>query len=181
MQSGEMERKGIIIIKLMDRMKIYIERRIESEKDLPKEDGKYLVHKTGDINPCYYFGSIWQGYIYKDAWLTYYDHWLEPIEVSDEGAEEILRDTFNSSFLDLDYLELYVKAMQEYAAIQVAKALDKPANKDIESWAKNIYPDYYPNPKNVHEMNVRTKQRNLQSLLIQGAKAALNGEIKKEQ
>lgn len=29
--------------------------------------------------------------------------------------EEILKSKFKSSFLDLDYLELYLEAMQEYA------------------------------------------------------------------
>jgi hypothetical protein len=115
-------------------MKIYIERKINGEQDLPKEDGKYLVHKTGDIHPCYYFGSIWQGYIYKDAWLTYYDHWLEPIEVSDEGAGEILNKHHvylaASDFAPKEFKDSIERAMKEYAAIQVAKALNSEIKKE---------------------------------------------------
>ena len=103
-------------------MKIYIERRIESEKDLPKKDGKYIVHNKLNSNIVRYYYHF--NDLCKNGWLNKVDWYLEPIEVSD-------------------------KDISEWA--------------DKEDWGYgNTYID-------------------MKKGAIIGAKAALNGEIKKEQ
>jgi len=135
-------------------MKIYIERKINSADDLPKEPGFYYIHYKHpndrvhtQMSVVYYDETI------KGLWFgkDWYDYWLDPIEVSE----------------------------QEYAAIQVAKALDKPTDEEIEEWARE---QFMPKKDYSHLTEVQ------EAILIcfksgcsYGAKAALNGEIKKNE
>jgi len=49
-------------------------------------------------------------------------------------AEEILKKTFKDSFLDLDYLELYLEAMESYAYLKVAEATKGMYPKEFVKW-----------------------------------------------
>lgn len=172
-------------------MKIYIERKIESERDLPQKEGTYFVHSTiGDKdifnwtipekdNPV---DEYWDMQFQEELWVDTFDYWLEPIEV-DEGAE--IGDILQKHNLTVDLAhnkamtDRVYKAMQEYADIQVAKALDKPTSEDIEEWAKEQFMSKkdYSHLTEIQEAILIC----FKSGCSYGAKAALNGEIKKEQ
>jgi hypothetical protein len=155
-------------------MKIYIQRKINCEQDLPKKADYYYVKTSYGVLKLVklYFVPGSQEYIRN--WMVDYtaDWYLEPIEVSDEGAEEIFEIMFGGlngekgcyHFPDLKEWVLF--CMKEYAAIQVAKALDKE-NKlsEIEKLAQSV------NPYDTRSVKAGRKK----------FKAALNGEIKKEQ
>ena len=148
-------------------MKIYIERQINGEQDLPKEEGWYIVKCADNENPE--FMKIAKK---GNMFWSKVAYWLEPIEASDKGAEEIFEIMFGGlngekgcyHFPDLKEWVLF--CMKEYAAIQVAKALDKE-NKlsEIEKLAQSV------NPYDTRSVKAGRKK----------FKAALNGEIKKEQ
>jgi len=72
--------------------------------------------------------------------------------------------------------ETALKAMQEYAAIQVAKALDKPNDEDIEEYLLKKYPPLFVDDNgNPFDVNKLFRESALVDI-----KAALNGEIKKK-
>jgi hypothetical protein len=54
--------------------------------------------------------------------------------------EEILKSKFKNSFLDLDYLELYLEAMQEYAEQFHKEKLREELIKFAEWYDGNIIP-----------------------------------------
>lgn len=192
-------------------MKIYIERRIESERDLPKEPGFYYIHYKHpndmvhtQMSVVYYDETI------KGLWFgkDWYDYWLESIEISDERAEKIKKwfrtylslQTIGEDEQGNDVLmseddrlidticDLNEKAMQEYAAIQVAKdraehlLLDiktQPSDEDIEEWARE---QFMPSKDYSHLTEIQ------EAILIcfkagcsYGAKSALSGQIKKKE
>ena len=162
-------------------MKIYIERRIESEKDLPKKDGFYYIHYKNpggvvhtQMSVVYYYETI------KGLWLgkDWFDYWLEPIEV-DKGAEEIWAK-WRKTWLDENNVltkdPYVIKAMKEHAAIQVAKALNKPTDEDIEEWARSESIAKVED----EDGNIQEFVTPIMEWLIKGAKAALSGEIKKK-
>lgn len=66
--------------------------------------------------------------------------------------EEILKSKFKNSFLDLDYLELYLEAMQEYAELYHKEKLREELIKFAEWYDGDIIPkelivDKYLTPK----------------------------------
>ena len=176
-------------------MKIYIEHRIESADDLPKEKGSYMFSDYHSFDPD-------DEHNVMD--YQYYEHWLEPVEISD-GAEEILtkialsHERKYASFPALienessvDVYEMIITAMQEFATIQVSKdraehllleVKTQPTDKDIEEWALNyirsLLLELLPNDGDYMEMD-ESKIKGFYQCLVQGAKAALNGEIKKK-
>lgn len=91
-------------------------------------------------------------------------------------AEKILEDTFISSgsFLDVDYIDLYVDAMQAYHEAKMKEVTDE----DIEAYFKT-----WQNPriKTADEQYEQWLNRYLEELIdsaIEGAKAMRDGEIK---
>ena len=172
-------------------MKIYIEHRIESEKDLPK-DGEYIVHykrqdriSVMDIKRSE--GSEDAIEFETQYWLISFDWYLEPVEISD-GAEEILiKHGFlvnthkgDNEIIRKAFIEPVIAAMKEFAAQEVAKdraehllleVKTQPTDEDIEEWA-NAWDE-----TTHHEPWVWSAIR--YGIKI-GAKAALSGEIKKK-
>jgi hypothetical protein len=153
-------------------MKIYIERKIESEKDLPKEQGVYFVIGKNIKKELMFYDPNCKGKTLEydiSYWLEFCDSWLEPIEV-DKGAGEILSKHKIADFDDA------IQAMQEYAAIQVAKALDKPTDEEIKEYLLKKYPyeyiEDYDDPIDVNN--------EFRKCVFEEIKAALDGKIKKE-
>jgi len=116
-------------------MKIYIERKINGEQDLPKKADYYYVKTSYGVLKLVklYFVPGSQEYIRN--WMVDYtaDWWLEPIEV-DKGAVEILNKHHvylaASDFAPKEFKDSIERAMKEYAAIQVAKALNSEIKKE---------------------------------------------------
>ena len=187
-------------------MKIYIEHKINSEADLPKKVGDYLVKLNNGSARLLHFpfdGDV--GYnIFKSNWIEDVNYWLEPVEISD-GAEEILtkialsHERKYASFPALienessvDVYEMIITAMQEFATIQVSKdraehllleVKTQPTDQEIKEWALNYIKsallELLPNDGDCMAMD-ESKIKGFYQCLVQGAKAALSGEIKKK-
>lgn len=62
-------------------MKEYFEKvYIKTEDDLPKKNGRYLVHTKDNINEFDLHDSTVIGDLYNEAWLRTYDWYLRPVE-----------------------------------------------------------------------------------------------------
>ena len=198
-------------------MKIYIERKINTEADLPRKEGWYIVKCADNENPEYMKIAA-KGNVFWSK-VAY---WLEPIEISD-GAEEIMREKLDylkiiDEIDDSRYTTLHgcydvrigtrimydhmwgriLKVMQQFAAQEVAKALQmlacdnedddkidlsqpddlsflqKPTDEEIIKQAKENY--QYKDSDDYGEDVIHAKR----IAYFEGAKAALNGEIKKK-
>ena len=97
--------------------------------------------------------------------------------MTDKLAEEILKDTFKDSFLDLDYFELYIEAMQAYHEAKkreskITESFEREnqyvTDEDIEAFAS-----LQSNPESEKDF-----ERGLWLGIKVGAKAMQNGEIK---
>lgn len=189
-------------------MKIYIERRIESEKDLPSKEGTYFVHTTiGDKdifnwtfpqrdNPV---DEYWDMEFQKELWVNTFDYWLECIEVSDEGAEGMLNKlalkqpmkyesfpAFVENESSVDIYEAVIYAMKEFAAQQVAKDRAEHLLLEVKTQPTDKDIEQYLLKKypplfvddNGNPFDVNKSFR--ESALID-IKAAMSGEIKKKE
>lgn len=83
-------------------MKIYIERKINSESDLPKESGGYFVITKSNhlvVNSAYHEYWLFNDN-QKKNWIKCIDFWFEPVEVPEW-------DKFK--YTPREYLELLLK------------------------------------------------------------------------
>jgi len=60
---------------------------IKTEDDLPKKNGRYLVHTKDNINEFDLHDSTVIGDLYNEAWLRTYDWYLRPIEQKPDRTE----------------------------------------------------------------------------------------------
>lgn len=81
---------------------VYVKKEINTEDDLPKEEGRYIVKYKDDIDhvdiAIYKFGT---SYLYGSGyWLIRIDWYLQPIELDlpdDEEIEKQARITHNDN------------------------------------------------------------------------------------
>lgn len=82
-------------------MKIYIERKIESAENLPKEAGIYICHyaKTSQLTEYHYIGL--ESNI--QFWLNHIDWYFEPIEIEDCEAKDSKETKYTPDDIDMAY------------------------------------------------------------------------------